>query len=52
LTGDLDRTGALHECYDDGGRGLWPLAGGFVSWSVLALALPGPTGDPVLALGS
>lgn len=51
LADDLRCTGTLHECYDDEGRGLWPLAGGFVSWSVLALTLPGPSGDPVLALG-
>lgn len=52
LAGDLQRTGTLHECYDDEGRGLWPRGGGFVSWSVLALRLPGPPGDPVLALGA
>jgi putative isomerase len=51
LTDDLRRTGTLHECYDDEGRGLWPHAGGFVSWNVLALVLPGPVADPVLGLG-
>jgi len=52
LASDLRSAGTLHECYDDEGRGLWPLAGGFVSWSVLALRLPGPSSDPVLALGT
>lgn len=51
LTEDLARTGSLHECYDDEGHGLWPLDGGFLSWNVLALVLPGPVDDPVLDLG-
>ena len=50
LADDLASTGGLHECYDDSGRGLWPAKGGFVSWSVLALVLPGPVRDPVLRL--
>lgn len=41
LAADLARTGALHECYDDAGRGLWPMGGGFVSWNVLALVMDG-----------
>lgn len=49
LANDLAQTGTLHECYDDEGRGLWPRAGGFLSWNVLALVMPGPSGDPVLA---
>lgn len=51
LADDLARTGSLHECYDDEGRGLWPSGGGFLSWNVLALVLPGPVSDPVLTLG-
>jgi putative isomerase len=39
LADDLERTGRLHECYDDTGRGLWPRRGTFVSWNVLALTL-------------
>jgi putative isomerase len=39
LSSDLERTGSLHECYDDTGRGLWPQRGTFISWNVLALAL-------------
>src|SRR5690606_27571637 len=39
LARDLAETGALHESYDDQGRGLWPRQGTFVSWNVLALAL-------------
>ena len=39
LADDLERTGSLHECYDDTGRGLWPRRGTFVSWNVLALTL-------------
>jgi putative isomerase len=39
LAQGLDRDGGLRECYDDSGRGLWPLSGTFVSWSVLALTL-------------
>jgi len=35
LAADLARTGALHECWNDAGKGLWPLAGTFVSWNVL-----------------
>ncbi len=50
MTDDLARTGALHECYDDEGRGLWPQRGSFLSWSVLGLVVPGPVADPVLAL--
>lgn len=49
LADDLAATGALHECYDDEGRGLWPLRGTFLSWNALALVLPGPVSDPVLA---
>lgn len=44
LAADLERTGVLHECYADGGEGLWPRRGTFVSWNVLALTL-GPS-DP------
>jgi Mannosylglycerate hydrolase MGH1-like glycoside hydrolase domain len=36
LAGDLQRTGALHECWNDAGVGLWPPTGTFVSWNVLA----------------
>ena len=36
LSGDLQRTGALHECWNDAGMGLWPPTGTFVSWNVLA----------------
>lgn len=50
LASDLARTGALHECYDDAGRGLWPVRGTFLSWNVLALVLPGPVSDPVLSV--
>ena len=32
---DLARTGALHECWNDAGVGLWPRSGTFVSWNVL-----------------
>jgi len=39
LAAGLARHGALHECYDDSGRGLWPLKGTFISWNVLALTL-------------
>lgn len=39
LAGDLASTGALHECYDDSGRGLWPRRGTFLSWNVLAVTL-------------
>lgn len=39
LAADLARTGTLHECYDDAGRGLWPRRGTFISWNVLALTL-------------
>lgn len=39
LAADLKRTGMLHECYDDGGAGLWPLRGSFLSWNVLAITL-------------
>lgn len=41
LANDLARTGALHECYDDAGRGLWPRRGSFLSWNVLALVIEG-----------
>jgi len=36
LAGDLQRTGALHECWNDAGVGLWPPTGTFVSWNVLS----------------
>ncbi len=39
LSDDLASTGRLHECYDDGGRGLWPPRGTFVSWNVLAATM-------------
>lgn len=39
LDDSLERYGTLFECYDDAGRGLWPHAGGFVSWNVLAIRL-------------
>ncbi|MDQ3032180.1 MAG: hypothetical protein M3Y87_07180 [Myxococcota bacterium] len=39
LDEDLRATGALHECYDDAGRGLWPRRGTFLSWNVLALTM-------------
>lgn len=41
LARDLEITGRLHECYDDEGRGLWPLHAGstFISWNVLALTM-------------
>ncbi|HET6584517.1 MAG TPA: hypothetical protein VFG69_13740 [Nannocystaceae bacterium] len=39
LADDLRRTGALHECYDDVGRGLWPQRGCFVSWNVLVATM-------------
>jgi hypothetical protein len=39
LARGLAQDGALRECYDDSGRGLWPRAGTFISWNVLALAL-------------
>lgn len=35
----LREHGSLHECFDDAGRGLWPSAGGFVSWNVLVLTM-------------
>ena len=35
LVDDLDRTGMLHECWNDEGVGLWPRSGTFVSWNVL-----------------
>lgn len=35
LASDLARTGALHECWNDAGDGLWPRSGTFVSWNVL-----------------
>src|SRR5262249_4760998 len=39
LARGLAREGALRECYDDSGRGLWPRTGTFISWNVLALTL-------------
>lgn len=36
LADDLRKTGMLHECYADDGRGLWPVRGTFTSWNVLA----------------
>lgn len=39
LSLDLTESGALHECYDDRGRGLWPVRGTFVSWNALGLLL-------------
>lgn len=39
LSQSLAKQGALFECYDDSGRGLWPLSGTFISWNVLALTL-------------
>ena len=36
---DLERTGKLHECWDDTGRGLWPHTGTFISWNVLAMTM-------------
>ncbi|UJR83618.1 MGH1-like glycoside hydrolase domain-containing protein [Sandaracinus amylolyticus] len=39
LDDDLRDTGALHECYDDSARGLWPRRGTFISWNVLALTM-------------
>lgn len=39
LANDLAATGALHECYDDAGRGLWPRRGSFSSWNALALVI-------------
>lgn len=47
LAADLRATGALHECYDDAGRGLWPRRGTFVSWNVLALTMLRGAGVPV-----
>jgi putative isomerase len=35
LVDDVDRTGMLHECWNDAGEGLWPRSGTFVSWNVL-----------------
>jgi len=35
LVDDLDRTGMLHECWNDAGEGLWPRSGTFISWNVL-----------------
>jgi putative isomerase len=46
LADDLARTGRLHECYDDAGRGLWPRRGTFVSWNVLVLTLLRLVGAP------
>lgn len=37
LSRDLAATGRLHESYNDAGVGLWPRAGTFISWNVLAL---------------
>jgi hypothetical protein len=39
LANGLERQGALHECYDDRGNGLWPRTGTFISWNVLALSM-------------
>ena len=39
LAQGLAREGVLRECYDDSGRGLWPIRGTFISWNVLALTL-------------
>lgn len=39
LEADKQKTGSLHECYNDAGVGLWPAIGGFVSWNVLALTM-------------
>jgi putative isomerase len=39
LAADLEATGCLHESYADDGRGLWPQAGTFISWNVLAVGL-------------
>jgi hypothetical protein len=39
LSEGLAREGALRECYDDAGRGLWPREGTFLSWNVLALTM-------------
>jgi putative isomerase len=39
LSNALARQGALHECYNDAGVGLWPRRGTFISWNVLALTL-------------
>ena len=35
LADDVASTGALHECWNDAGVGLWPRSGTFVSWNVL-----------------
>ncbi len=45
LTNALARQGRLHECYNDAGQGLWPAAGNFVSWNLLALAMLRDTSD-------
>jgi putative isomerase len=39
LANDLERTGRLHDAYDDAGRGLWPPSSGFCLPNVLALSL-------------
>src|SRR5262249_51867847 len=39
LARGLTRDTALRECYDDSGRGLWPMRGTFISWNVLALTM-------------
>ena len=39
LARGLERQGALFECYNDAGVGLWPRAGTFISWNVLALTM-------------
>ena len=51
LADGLARQGALHECYDDQGRGLWPRVGTFISWNVLVLTMlrnwgPEPVSTP------
>jgi len=35
LADDVASPGALHECWNDAGVGLWPRSGTFVSWNVL-----------------
>jgi len=35
LANDVQSTGALHECWNDEGMGLWPRSGTFISWNVL-----------------
>jgi putative isomerase len=47
LANGLRSQGTLHECYDDRGVGLWPQAGTFISWSVLALTMLRDIAEPV-----